>query len=316
MHMTIKQLYLPQIITDEECKQLKGEFIDDGYVLNTIDYDCDIYDMDTKQFICSFRKRRLKNSRYAWDNYKHLAVASRGRGASAGPIDPNSQYWKKRTPTKTKGYSTSYMVNGKQSKMRVNNQVSSTPIGFFEGTKALGIDKPCRLTFQTANSLKEYIQGKPYIHELDKWYKKIRPVEHNRQLTRANIQPNFRIDHTAFSTITINRNFRTALHQDAGDYGGIAVLSCLEYGKYRGGLFTILAYGIGINLRQDDVLVANVHNFHSNTEIWTTPEDDAYNDTLPVVFKGNPEVGTVGAYEKWSRITFVSYLREKLISCV
>ena len=313
--MTIKQLYLPKLISDEECLQLKGEFIHDGYILNTIDYDCDIYDMDTKQFICSFRKRRLKTSQYAWDHYKDLAIISRGRGASAGPIQKDSPYWKRRELTKTKGYSTSYMVKGKQSKMRVNNPVASNPIGFFEGTKSLGIDKPCRLTFHTANNLDKYEGGKPYLHELDRWYKKLRPVEHKRQLDRANLQPKFKIDHTAFSTITINRNFRTALHQDAGDYGGIAVLSCLEYGKYRGGLFTILAYGIGINLRQDDILVADVHQFHSNTEIWTTPEDDEYNDTLPEIFKlSDQQVQSLN--EKWSRITFVSYLREKLISCV
>jgi hypothetical protein len=312
--MTIKTLYLPAIISDEECLQLKGQFIDDGYVIHTIDYDCDIYDMDTKQFICSFRKRRLKNSRYAWDNYKHFATVSRGRGASAGPIDHSSPYWKRRQLTNTKGYSTSYMVKGKQSKMRVNNPVGSAPIGFFEKTKALNIDAPCRLTFLTKNNLNQYEAGKPYLHELDRWYQKLRPVEHKKQLDRANLQPDFKIDHTAFSTITINRNFRTALHQDAGDYGGIAVLSCLEYGKYRGALFTILKYGIGINLRQDDILVADVHQFHSNTEIWTTPEDDAYNDTLYPVFKLNDQ-HVASHNEKYSRITFVSYLREKLIHC-
>jgi len=313
--MTIKKLYLPELITNEELKSIKGEHLDSGYVIHTITSDCDIYDMDTKAFICSFRKRRLTTSPLAWKHYKHLSVASRGRGASAGPIDPTSQYWKKRQLVKTKGYSTSYLVKGKPSKMRVNNQVSSTPIGFFEGTKSLGINKPCRLTYHTTQSLQQYEGGKPYLHDLDRWYKKVRPLEHKRQLERANLQPDYKIDHTAFSTITMNRNFRTALHQDAGDYGGIAVLSCLEYGRYRGCLFMIPRYGIGIDLRQDDILVADVHQYHCNSEIWTTPEDDEYNASLPKVFKGNPEVGTVGAYEDYSRITFVSYLREKLINC-
>ena len=313
--MTIKKIYLDRIISDEELKSVKGTFLHSGYVHNFINYDCDIYDSYTREFICSYRKKRIKTSHKAWSNYRHLSVASRGRGASAGPIDPTSIYWSKRDLIKTNGFKTSYMVKGKPSKMSVNNQVSSTPIGFFEKTKALGIDKPCRLTFHTSQSLKEYENGKPYIHELNKWFKHIRPQEHKLLLDRANLQPEFKIDHTAFSTVTMNRNFRTAVHQDAGDFGHIAVLSCLEYGKYSGCLFLLPAWGIGIDLRQDDILVANVGNYHCNSEIYTTLEQDEYNAKLPKVFKGNPAVGTVGIYEDYSRITFVSYLREKLIDC-
>ena len=313
--MTIKKIYLPQIINEEELKSVKGQFLDSGWVHHLINYDADVYDESTGKFICSYRKNRLKKSEVAWENYKHLSVAARGRGAAAGPIDPTSTYWAKRSLVKTKGFRTSYLVNGKESKMSVNNQVSSTPIGFFEKTKALGIDKPCRLTYHTSQSLKEYEKGKPYIHELDRWYRHIRPLEYKIQLDRANIKKEFKIDNTAFSTITMNRNFRTALHQDQGDYGHIACLSVLEYGQYSGGLFLLPGYGIGIDLRQDDILIANVGNYHCNSEIYTTKEQEIYNESLPIVFKGNPKVGTIGVYEKYARISFVSYLREKLINC-
>ncbi len=314
--MTIKKLYLPRLITDDELQTLKGEFIDDGYILHTIDSDVDIYDEDTNEFICSFRKRRLKTSKIGFDNFKYLSVAARGRGAAAGPIDPNSQYWKKRTLHNTKGFRTSYLKkDGTPSKMSVNNQVLSTPIGFFEKTKALALDLPCRLTYHTTQSLKEYEGGKPFIYEIDKWFKKMRPIEYKIQMDRANLQPNFKIDHTSFSTITMNRNFRTALHQDVGDYNHIACLAVNEYGKYSGGLFTIPGYAIGINLREGDMLVANVGNYHSNTEIYTTAEQDEYNNQLEDIFKANKEVGTVGAYERYARISYVCYLREKIIDC-
>ena len=315
--MTIKQLYLPRLINDDELETLKGTFIDDGYIINTIDSDVDIYDEDTKEFICSFRKRRLKTSKIGFDNFKHLSVAARGRGASAGPIDPTSQYWKKRQLVKTKGFRTSYLKkDGTPSKMTVNNQVLSTPIGFFEKTKALGIDKGCRLTYHTNQALKEYEAGKPFIYEIDRWFKKIRPIEYKIQMDRANLQKKYKIDHTSFSTITMNRNFRTALHKDKGDFGHIACLTVNEYGKYSGGLFTIPGYAIGINLREGDMLVANVGNYHSNTEIYTTAEQDEYNNQLEDIFKANKEVGTVGAYESYARISYVCYLREKLINCV
>ena len=44
-------------------------------------------------------------------------------------------------------------------------------------------------------------------------------------------------------------------------------------------------------------------------------EDKKYNDTLEPAFKDNPEVGTVGIYNKYTRLTFVCYLREKIANC-
>ena len=59
----------------------------------------------------------------------------------------------------------------------------------------------------------------------------------------------------------------------------------------------------------------DVHQWHSNTEIIETQEDKEYNDKLDKVFNDNPEVGTVGLDKKYSRLTFVCYLREKILNC-
>jgi len=93
------------------------------------------------------------------------------------------------------------------------------------------------------------------------------------------------------------------------------MLSVLEYGSYNGGLFCIPAFGIGIDLRQDDILCAKVSEYHSNTEIWTTEEQKEYNASLPRAFKKDITVGTLGLDKDYARISFVSYLREKLIDC-
>tara|TARA_R110000796_G_scaffold198619_1_gene314966 strand:+ start:179 stop:1120 length:942 start_codon:yes stop_codon:yes gene_type:complete len=311
----IHTLYLPRLITDDELKTLKGHFIDDNYILHEINYDVDIYDEDTHKFICSFRKKRIKKSKIGFDNFKELATAARGRGASAGPIDPTSPYWKSRTLVNSKQYRTGYLTKrGKSSKMNVNNPVLSTPVGYIEELKSLGQVKPCRLTYYTTKFLNKFENGKPFIHEIDKWYKKLRPIEHSKQLKRANLKKEFKIDHTAFSTITINRNFRTALHQDSNDYGGIAALTVNEYGKYKGGLFVLPGYAIGINIRDGDILIADVHQYHANTEIWTTTTDDEYNKSLPILYKKSKQ-GITGQDLPYSRISYVCYLREQLIDC-
>jgi len=312
----MKTLYFEELCTEEELKTLRGKYLDSQWVNTIIDEDCDIYNKKG-EFILSFRKKVLKNTKLGWDNYKHFSVAGRGRGASAGPIDPNSTYWKKRTLYKKKEYSTSYLKkDGTPSKMNVNNQVFSSPIGYFDKTHGLGVNLPCRLTQFTAKHLKEYEAGLPFIQELARYYKKLNPKAYQKQLDRANLQPDFKIPETPFSTFTINRNFRTALHKDKGDFGGIAVISVLEHGKYNGGLFTIAKYGLGINLREGDVLVANVHEYHSNTEYFTTKEQDKYNSKLEKIYERlDKKVGTLGIDYDWSRISFVCYLREKLLNC-
>lgn len=312
----IQNIYLDKIISDDELKSIKGDYLDDAWILHHLTSDCDVYDKQSKILICSLRKKRIKQNDVAWKNLAKLAVPARGRGAAAGPINPESVYWKKRTLHKTSKFKTGYLKpDGTPSKMMVSNQVCSTPIGYFEKMKAVGSDLPCRLTYHTAHSLDKYQAGIPYIEEIDKWYKKLHPTHHHKQKARASLQPDYQIANTAFSTVTINRNFRTGLHQDAGDWGGYAMLTILERGHYNGGLFMIPAYGIGIDLRQGDVICAKVSEYHCNTEIWTTSEQDIYNASLPPLFKKDLQVGTLGLDKDYSRISFVSYLREKIINC-
>lgn len=314
--MTIKNIYIERLISDEDLKTITGEYINDGFITSVITTDVDIYDKDTNQLLVSFRKRRLKTNSIAWDHLSELSVAARGRGAAAGPIDPDSTYWKKRKLIKTKKFKTSYLKpDGTPSKMSVSNQVCSTPIGYYEAMKAVGSDLPCRLTYHTALKLKKYQSGIPYIQEVDKWFKKLHPVRHGINKERASQRPKYQIENTAFSTITINRNFRTGIHKDKGDFGGYAMLSVLERGHYNGGLFVIPAYGLAVDLREGDVLCAKVSEYHANTEIWTTEEQEKFNNDLPLKFKLDTEVGTLGLDKRYTRISFVSYLREKLIKC-
>ena len=65
----------------------------------------------------------------------------------------------------------------------------------------------------------------------------------------------------------------------------------------------------------NDILVCDVHNYHGNTDFYTTPEQDLCNKLSGKSFKENKEVGTAGIEYDFTRISFVCYLREKLIKC-
>ena len=207
------------------------------------------------------------------------------------------------------------MIKGKKSKMKVNNQVASNPVGFYEASNNFS-KLPCRLTHFTRCNFKKYNEGLPFIQRIDQLFQELIPNAHIKQLERANLTNNFKIPNTSFSTVTINRNFRTALHKDAGDFkGGFGNLTVIERGKYHGGYTIFPQFGIGIDLRNNDFVAMDVHKWHSNTKLYETEEDKEFNSTLESEFKDNPDIGTAGIYKKYTRLSFVCYLREKIIKC-
>ena len=184
----MKTLTLKKILTDDETKNLKGKYLtNENIKYDIVDTDTDCYN-EEGELLFKFRKGVFSQEliNIAWENYHRLAKASRGRGASAGEIDPNSVYWKKRELVETKGFSTKYMVKGKESKMRVNNQVASQPIGYYESTKSLGVDLPCRLTHYTREHLQRFKNGFPYIVAVDRSYKELNPEKHKIYLALEN----------------------------------------------------------------------------------------------------------------------------------
>ena len=361
-----KVLIVKKLYSDEEIKSKEGHWFDEKDIKYPIvNSNTDVYRLDdegNRHLLLKFRKNCIpdKYIELAWNSYKDLAKASRGRGASAGHIDTNSQYWGKRKLVDTKKWSTGYLnpkglemydllspldidelrsncdelnikikddlskkdlinliikKSGGVSKMKVNNQVASNPIGFYESGKNFA-DLPCRLTHFTRTNFEKYNDGLPFIQYIDKLFNKLIPESYNKQLLRANQKPHLKIPETSFSTVTINRNFRTAMHRDAGDFReGFGNLTVIERGQYQGGYTIFPQYGVAIDLRNNDFVAMDVHQWHCNTPMYETKENKLYNESIEPAFKDNPEVGTAGIYEKYTRISFVCYLREKILSC-
>ena len=361
-----KTIFVKKLFSDEEIKLKEGNWFEESDIkYPIINSNTDVYRIDdegNKHLLLKFRKNCIPDNiiQLGWDSYKDLAKASRGRGASAGPIDTTSQYWGKRKLVDTKKWSTGYLnpkglelhdlyspldiielkekcdeleikypediskddclsllikKQGGISKMKVNNQVASNPIGFYEAGKNFA-DLPCRLTHFTRTNFEKYNNGLSFIQKIDQLFKRLIPDAHERQSERANLKPHLKIPKTCFSTVTINRNFRTAMHRDAGDFkGGFGNLTVIERGKYHGGYTIFPQYGVAIDLRNNDFVAMDVHQWHCNTPLYETEEDKEFNETLESSFKDNPEVGTAGIYKKYTRISFVCYLREKIAKC-
>ena len=362
----IKKLVVSKILSNDEIAGREGTwFTEDELVHPVVTKNIDIYYIDDEgkeRLLLKYRKNQISDDLcdIGWNSYKDLAKPSRGRGASAGPINQEGQYFGKRSLVHTKKWSTGYLKpEGKLlkeeldlislkdvmerahvlnieledddtkdiiiykivkesdgvSSMKVNNQVASNPIGFYEESKNFA-KLPCRLTHFTRVNYDKYKEGLPFIQRIDKCFKKLIPEAHQKQMWKCREKSHLQIPKTCFSTITINRNFRTALHRDAGDFKeGFGNLTVIDRGKYHGGYTCFPQFGIGIDVRRGDFLAMDVHQWHTNTPIIETSEDKAFNDSLEPAYQDNPDVGTVGIYEKYTRLTFVCYLREKISKC-
>lgn len=318
LRQSAKEVLVKPVMSDEEIQAKEGQYFDEKGI-KIYDEDVDVYTIDgegKKKLLAKLRKQVIEPEtiKIGWEGFWITAAPSRNRGAAAGPINLKGKYWRKRNPTEVKGWAARYMQNGKVSKMRVNNNVFSSVLGYFDATAFMKL--PCRLTSYTMRYWKYYKHGLPFIRAIDLCFKTLVPDRHALQKKAAEEKPLLHIAGTAFSSVTLNRNFRTALHMDDGDFKeGYGNLSVIERGHYHGGYTLFPQYGIGFNVRTGDFLAMDVHQWHCNTELHETAEDKQKNKGLPRIHKDDLETGTLGADKPFSRVSFVCYLREKLRKC-
>jgi Oxygenase domain of the 2OGFeDO superfamily len=134
-------------------------------------------------------------------------------------------------------------------------------LGFFDYKKAAA----CRETSWT-NKHPEVLEGcRPLIRYVDHVYRNTCPKHYERQMAKVNqIAPSLRLGSTAFTTVTVNKNNRTAAHTDKGDVRD--GLGCLTtHGKFCGSYFVMPKFGIAFDVQPGDLLLANVHELHGNS---------------------------------------------------
>jgi hypothetical protein len=93
----IRTYNLKATMTNDQIKAKEGTYFD-GDNFTIIDHNADVYGVHpdgSKQLLAKFRKAVFDKptSDLAWDSFYRAAVPSRSRGAAAGPINPNSEYW-------------------------------------------------------------------------------------------------------------------------------------------------------------------------------------------------------------------------------
>jgi len=275
----MKVLKVKPIMTEEKANTFLGELLGEKDYNILIDYDCDVYCEETGQLLAKFRKNLIDINliKMSYLSFQEAATPTSNRGISAGKRDSGATgEFREKT-------------DGTISKTRIAQTVNSGIIGYYDRTMR---SPYCRTTAYTGRKIEEWALCLPIIKRVSELYKELIPDKWNIQKEWCEkTSKDFVIGDTVFTTVTVNKNWQTAVHTDKGDlrdcFGNLIVM---RKGKYIGGYFVLVKWGVAFNLQNTDVLFTDVHQNHGNTPIKKLTTDA-------------------------ERISLVMYYRENMIQC-
>ena len=128
-----------------------------------------------------------------------------------------------------------------------------------------------RATSYTRDHFDKFKMSYPFLQQLAQGFKDLLPWRYNNQMEAASkLDKSYLVPETPFTTITVNKSFRTACHYDAGDLNsGLSnLLTLSNNGNYTGCYLVAPEYRVAINIRPGDLLLINNHEvMHGNTPI-------------------------------------------------
>lgn len=167
--------------------------------------------------------------------------------------------------------------------------VNSSIIGFYDRY----VRTPyCRQTAFNAKQAADFKECLPYFQSIARLYQEINPLRfaaHWAVVDRTN--RDWIIPGTPFTTVTVNKNWQTAVHTDKGDLKtGLSTITVLRAGEFIGAHLVFPHYRVAVKIDTCDLLLFNSHHMHGNT----------------------PLIGKINQFE---RVSCVCYYREKMHEC-
>jgi hypothetical protein len=290
----MKTLTVKSKLSEEQIKDLEGQFLNESYIDIILEEDTKVVNEEGKP-IAVFIKNVIPHN-LAEDAYYALrkAVAkSNNRGQAAGPLPPELK-----VGDKLDGMTIGKIVGGNRFiPLKKDGTLSNSPKARAVNSSIIGYADRyaripyCRTTEFTYRHFETYKKAVPYIQYISRLFKEYLPDRWQNQKDEWDkTHQDFKIQDTVFTTVTVNKNFRTACHYDNGDLPeGFGNLAVLETGKYQGGYTVIPKYGVAVNVRNCDLALFDVHELHGNTAITSN--------------------------RPYERISVVCYFRKKMVQC-
>jgi hypothetical protein len=277
----MKKVKVLPLYTVEESNAFEGVQLKEEHCKHLYKEDIDVFDMETGKCLAKFRTSIIPANiqRIGYESLLEAATATDSRGTAGGKDEEDGKASKFRL-----------RKDGTYSKQSIaKNFVNSGIAGYYDRSTRF---PNCRLTAFTRHHFDKFKAAYPIVKLVDQKYAELMPEHYKRQRKLAdNTAQDFVIPNTSFTTITVNKNYTTAVHKDSGDYkDGFGNLVALRDGTYTGCHFVLPRWGVGFDLQNGDLLLVDVHQWHGNT---------------PMI-KHEP---------KATRLSLVMYYRENMHKC-
>jgi hypothetical protein len=159
----------------------------------------------------------------------------------------------------------------------------------------------CRQTAWTQSHREKFEMAFPLFEKANQVFSESLPERWSRQNELASkMDDHYRVSKTAYTTITINRSFRTACHRDAGDLcdpgtvpnpRGFSNLTVVTNDKKFDGFYLCFPeFRVAANIQNGDLIMMDAHRIHGNTPL-------------------------ISADPGFERISLVMYMREPMVEC-
>lgn len=289
----VPRVVAKRFFSDSEIEKIKGTNLDENSFDTLITSDVDVYTPEG-ELLMKFRKNAIPIplAKLGSDHLQPFVRLTEARGVAAGKSS-------KRTRT-----------DGSVTNTTTNPHVETGAAGYMDQNAMV---RYCRMTALTWEYFRDFKEALPFIHHIDRLYEELIPEAYARQRAiHAGTNRNYVIEGTSFTTVTVNRNFNTAVHKDTGDFpGGFGNLAVYREGTWSGSYFCLPEFRLAVDMDNGDMLFVDVHRWHGNTPyINFNPAPTAFSNAV-----NNPQKGMYKAGGGDLRMSFVMYYREFMIAC-
>jgi hypothetical protein len=213
--------------------------------------------------------------------------------------------------TENRGYASGTGQKFKQNNLQRAKPVMSSILGSFE---ASGFYKYCRLTSWTAGEMESrWPTLLPLFQTIAGHFREYVPDRFQAQMKAVDgCAPDWIIDGTPFTTITVNNTYSTGVHQDKGDLDeGFSCLAVARRGEFTGGVLTFPEYRVAVDMQDGDLILMDAHAWHGNTAIRCGCKDEHTQGHLVDRVLTDGPCPDCGA----ERISVVCYFRTNMTKC-
>lgn len=212
----------------------------------------------------------------AWRILKDVNLKTDNRGTAAG-IEMEQVKKKDGTMSQTRSVPKGY-------------EVISGLIGYYPRYPRIPYCRQCAWNQQNPELFEKLLPLFKRVNELHKEHAPESWAAQNEIVEKTS--KDFVIPDTIYTTVTVNKNFRTAYHLDARNFeAGMAPMLLMRQGKFEGGLVVMPEWRIAAKLETGDLIFfRNMQDLHGNTKI-------------------------TGMSKDYQRCTLVFYYREEMIKC-